>query len=177
MDDEPEPEVDPEVQADLELRERSKRDQTRTRGRGVYEWSTPEMVEFWTCRNRCGGSFGVTAEVVFALGVHNRELARRGEPAIEPHEVGLCDRCRKRRDGGAADRNRRHIDAMASLIRELRGGTTVPEKPGPAPEPYREYEIMQALRLMGHDDVDGCVKAIREARGTGGAKAARKKGV
>lgn len=164
MDDE----SDPEVAADLALRAASERDTTRTRGHGVYGYVQPPTVEHWPCRGGCGVMVAITQEALHAAAVHDRELARRREAPIPRAKCVFCDKCRALGVDIAAERNRKHVDALAELVRELKAS------PGPGVE--RERQLIHNIRLMHHPDVDGLVRAIAERRAseTGKSRGARK---
>lgn len=150
---------DPEVVADLQLRAATERDRTRTRGVGAYDWQAPTAVTRWPCRGGCQALIDVTDEATHALDVYNRELARRGEALLDTSRTAFCNACRERGAAIAADRNRKHVEAVAKLVVEL--------KTDPGPMPEREWEIINNLRLMHHPDVDGLVQSIRERRDRG----------
>jgi hypothetical protein len=162
-------EVDPEVAADIAKRDASERDRTRKRDAN-YGWTKPIEVAQWPCRGRCGAIVGVTQEAVDALATGNRRVEQLGQIPIEPAHCVFCADCRARGQALVPDRNRKHSDRMASLIRDLRGGTTSPEPPGPPPHPAREVELIREIRSLGHPDVEGLVQTVRERRRAGGKR-------
>lgn len=158
---------DPEVIADLQLRASSQYDSTRTRTAN-YGWTKPTEVEFWPCRmGSCSNMVGVTEETLHALDVHNRRLKSKLEAPINTEQCVFCDECKARGRAMAADRNRKHVDGLAMLIRELKGE--------PAPKPERERVLIEQIRHMHHPDVDALVTAIRERRAGPKSKAPRGK--
>lgn len=62
------------------------------------------------------------------------------------------------------DANRRHVDEMAALIRELKGLIN---------NDLRERSLVARIRQLGHPDVDGLRKAVRDARKKPGAPGRR----
>lgn len=148
---------DPEVLADLHLRASSERDASRTRGDGVYDWRRNDTADVWGCRSSsCSGTVDVGQEVVDGLEVFNRRLREQREAQIEPHRVAFCADCRAMGAKLAAERNRKHVDALAELIRRLAAD--------PPPSLPDEYDLIEKIKLMRHPDVEGLIGAIRARR-------------
>lgn len=166
--------IDPEVAADLRVRDSSVHDSARTRGVGVYSWTPPQAVDQWRCRSSsCGGSVEVTEEAQHALSTFAGELARRDEPPIDERKIAFCGACRELGVSVGADRNRKHVDAMALLIREL---VELAESPSTQQSAARERTLLENCRLMHHPDVAGLTQALRERRErAGNAKTGRRK--
>lgn len=158
-------EPDPEVLADLRLRESSQFDSSRTRTAN-YDWRKPADVDEWPCR-ACGVFVGVTDEATHALEVHNRRLLQLREAPVESARVLFCPSCKARGVAMQPERNRKHVDALAELIREF--------KSDPPPHPDREAELVAHMRLMHHPDVDGLVQAVKNRRENSGATSRRRK--
>lgn len=173
MDDEHD---DPEVAADLRLRTETEATRPRRDFGALLRRASesPVYVDHWPCRAGCNRMVPIEQEAVRGLEVFNAQLKRRGEDPIQQAKVVFCDECRAKGVSMAAERNRKHVDALAALIRELRGGTTHPEPPGPSPAPEREVEICRAIRLMHHPDPEALFRAVRESRDSIGGKAARR---
>lgn len=72
-----------------------------------------------------------------------------------------CGRCQ-------GDRNRRKVDHMATLVRELKQAAS-----GGGASPEREREILAQLREYDHPDIDGLMRWCREANDRATASAAR----
>jgi len=161
------------------LRSDSMRDRSRSRT-ADYQWSKPVYVTSWPCRGRCGALVPITQDAIDRAEIFDRRLAEVGDEngnrePIDRARIVFCDACRDAGRKMAPENKRRHVDAMALLIRELRGGTTNPDPPGPAPSPAREAEIIQKLRAMKHPDVDALVQTIREKRNQGGSGKPKRK--
>ncbi len=148
-------EEDPEVVADLKLRAYTEHDRSRTRGVGVYEWRAPEAAEIWNCRG-CGSPVPVTEEALHACGTFDRELVRKGEPPLVRNRIVFCSDCKEQGFKISADRNRKAIDTLADLIRQL--------KDEPPPNEAYTAELLRKCALLHHPDVDGLKQAIEERR-------------
>lgn len=170
---------DPEVIADIALREQTRRERPGLTdaqfGDLLSKVGKPTILERVPCRNRCGRTADWTAEAEHSFEVFNRELAKRGEAPLDKTRIVFCDTCRAGAIAEKGRNNRVFNDRMAELIRELRGGTTHPEPPGPAPHDIRERQIIKALEAAGHPDVIGLRNALASKRGSKGSP--RTKGV
>lgn len=153
--------VDPEVQADIDLRESTRRERSPARLE-VYNWTEPRIVDRWRCRGNCGGIVAVTEEAQHALEVHNRELANRGETPLDTNKIAFCEKCREQGVGIGAERNRRHVDALALIIGEL-----VQMAADNSQDHDRERTLMHNAKLMHHPDLDGLKQALRDRREKG----------
>jgi hypothetical protein len=147
------PITDPEVIADLRLRAASER--SRGNGDPTLSYRAPVLVEQWPCRGKCGATVPVDEAGVHARNKANAQLARRGEPELGKHEIAFCPACKAKYAPARGDAMRRHADAMAAAIRELK--TLVDND-------LRERALIARLRELGHPDVDGLVRAVREGR-------------
>ncbi len=148
-------EEDPEVVADLKLRAYSEHDRSRTRGDGVYEWKPPADVTNWMC-TRCGTMCGVPEEALHAIEVFDRRLKSQNESPLDRKKIMWCDKCRIVRAEYASRLNRKQVDTLATVIRELK------EDPGPSDS--RVTELLEKCRELNHPDVDGLALAIKERR-------------
>lgn len=154
---------DPEVRADLELRDSTARDRPRKSYEQV-KWSPPVIVGQVPCRGRCGAVVDWPEDAEHSFQVFNGQLERTNQAPLDKTRIVFCEKCRAYGATLAADNNRKHVDKLAEVIRELRGGTTHPEAPGPAPHPDRERELLEQLRKLHHPDPVAFEIALREAR-------------
>ena len=152
---------DPEVIADLALRVSSEMD--RARGKGVTAYLPPNVVQQWPCRSRsaCSEKVDVTEEVFEVFRSFNRELRQRGEEPIDAASVAFCLKCWARGQAIRADENRRQVDKVGEVIRELKQGTMTNEQ---------QVTAFGKLRKWGHPDVPGLETWLRENRSSGAGK-------
>ena len=160
---------DPEVLADMQLREATLRERGRSREMPKYE--PPAIVGQWPCRV-CKTPVDITDEAIKDAEVFDRKLARDGDEhgnhaPLDRNRIAVCDACRAKGMSLIGQRKREQVDKMAALIRELRGGTTLPAPPGPAPSQQREAELMREIISRHHPDPEGLLKAIRDGRNGG----------
>ncbi|MBA3421673.1 MAG: hypothetical protein H0U12_07240 [Thermoleophilaceae bacterium] len=160
-------EEDPEVIADLKLRAYSEHDTSRARPSRdrIGRWAPDKTVGAWRCRRSgCAGLFAVTAEAVEHVEIFNRELARRGEDAIDLRQVAWCDGCRAAWLASRSTKARERVDAIAELVRELKASN----------QPRTLTEQIKQLRKWNHPDLDGLLSAIEERLRSGKGKRERK---
>ena len=176
--DDSEDQVDPEIQADIDLRNSSARARP---GLSLSDFAAklkatavPVIHSHVPCRGRCGSVVAWTQEAEDTFQMFNRQLASSMDAPLDKTKIAFCDKCRKYGANLAADRNRKAANATADLIRELRGGTKAPEPPGPAPTPEKERDIIEKLRALGHPDIEGLTRTIRDARESKSAKSSRR---
>lgn len=167
--DDSDSDYDPEVAADLELREQTRRERpgltSAQFAAKVREVAVgPTVLEMVPCRARCGRTTEWTAEAQHTFDVFNRELAKRGEAPLDKTRIVFCATCKKQGRALEGAASRKNVDAMGALIRELRGGETFPNPPGPAPTPERERQILDVLERAGHPDVVGLRNSLRDSR-------------
>lgn len=149
-------EHDPEIVADARARARF-----GGADRGVPEnyppgtHRPPAIVAGWACRSGCGRFVPVTDAAVAARDSANDQLRRRGEPELGEHEILFCPSCKHRAAPDRADALRRRVDDIAKLIAELK--TLVDND-------LLERSVLARLRDLGHPDVDGLMRAVRESR-------------
>lgn len=148
--------TDPEVLADQRARSRY-----GGADRGVpddYEPGTrrpPAIVAGWACRAGCGRFVPVDDVAIAALASSNATLRKRGEPELGVHEIVFCAACKHRAAPDRGEAKRRSTDETARLIAELK--TLVDND-------LRERSIVARLRDLKHPDVDGLLRAVRDAR-------------
>lgn len=152
--------IDPEVLADIRLRESSKYDSTRTSVGAMPTWTPPKVIDRVPCRARCGAVVSWTEEAESMLQTFNRILARRVEPELDRTKTLFCSSCRTRGADLAAERNRKQVDAIAAMIREIKNGASS--------DRYRE--LLDNLRKAGHPDVDGLHQALLDKANSKPAK-------
>lgn len=150
-----EPITDPEILADFGLRARTERDPSRTAQDPTLAWQPAVLVERWACRGKCGASIAVDDAAVHARDKLNEQLRKRGEPEVGAHEIAFCPACKQRGAPLRGEANRRTADAIAALVRELKGLID---------NDLRERSVLARLRELGHPDVDGLAKAIADGR-------------
>jgi hypothetical protein len=150
MDDE----VDPEVQADLALRAETMRDR-RPASTHLYGWTTPVDVSAWPCRGGCMRMVGVTEDTLDYKAQMDRMLKARSEMPLERDKIVFCEECRASLRKTAADLNRKQVDKLAAIIRELKE---------PHIDGTRERELLENARKLNHPDVDGLIQALAEQR-------------
>ena len=147
---------DPEVLAERRTRDRHG-GAHRPEGDGyapAIERPSP-IVAGWACRSGCGRFVPVDDAGVGARDHANAQLRRRGEPELGEHEIVFCAACKQRSAPDRGQAKRRQADEMAALIRELK--TLVDND-------LRERSIVARIRQLGHPDVDGLLKAVRDGR-------------
>jgi hypothetical protein len=153
-------EQDPEVVADLQLRAytaASRKGLSDAQfGDAIKAAATPRIIDKVPCRARCGRLTEWTEEAQDAFDTFNRKLSGEREAPLDKTRIAFCDNCRKLGATYAADRNRKQVDALAVLIREL--------KDEPPPNTQRERELVEAIKKAGHPDVEGLVQTVREKR-------------
>lgn len=157
-------ELDPEVIADLRLREYTARSRPGLSdaafGQAIRAAAIPKVVDRVPCRNRCGAVVAWTEEAEDTFQTFNRQLARKVEAQLDKTRIVFCSTCRTNGLAMGAERNRKQVDYIAPLIREL--------KNGPSADRYRE--ILDSLRKAGHPDVDGLHAALLEKAAAKGTK-------
>lgn len=163
--------TDPEIIADMRARNRvagglDRPIEVAPKGPLGGAWAPPEIVEGWACRARCGRFVPATAEALARWADANRALQRRGLEPIGKHEVLFCASCKSKHAPERGDARRRQADAMADAIRELKGLVD---------NDLRERSLIARLRDLGHPDVDGLVRAVRESRAAKIATTPRRK--
>ena len=144
-------EMDPEVAADLRLREASRFDRSRNQG-DMPKYVPAKVIDRVPCRNRCGAVVSWTEEAESTFQTFNRQLAKKLEPQLDKTKIVFCNTCRASGVAQAADRNRKQVDYIAGIIRELKGGLDG--------DKYRE--AIDKLKKAGHPDIDGLEQALRE---------------
>jgi hypothetical protein len=146
-------EEDPEVIADLKLRAYTERDRSRSREMPTYV--PAKIIGQVPCRGRCGALVEWPEDAEERFAIFNRILASKAEAPLDKTRIAFCSRCVARGREGAADANRKGVEGMARLIRELRSD--------PGPNFEREKEILEKLKPH-HPDLTGLVEAIRIRR-------------
>jgi hypothetical protein len=141
---------DPEVIADLKLRAATEHDRLRSREMPAFVPSP--VIDRVPCRNRCGAVVGWTEQAEETFQTFNRELARKMEPQLDKTRIVFCNTCRMAGGALSADRNRKQVDFVAQVIRELKSGLNG--------EKYQE--AIQKLRKAGHPDVEGLEQTLRD---------------
>lgn len=161
-------EEDPEVVADLRLRAytaASRKGMSEAQfGAAIKAAATPKIIDRVPCRNRCGAVVSWTEEAEDTFQTFNRQLARKMEAELDKTKIVFCNSCRIAGGLLSAERNRKQVDFIAQLIRELKNGNGIKED--------REKEIIEKLKKAGHPDVEGLQQAIRDKAATksGGRK-------
>lgn len=153
-------EEDPEVAADLALREHAAATRPRMSdaqfGRALNKAAAPAVIGVVPCRGRCGSVVDWTEEAEHAFDAFNRKLSRDREAPLDKTRIAFCNRCRTHGAKLSAENNRKQVDKLAELIREL--------KDEPPPRPDRERDIVEKIKALNHPDVDALVLTIREKR-------------
>lgn len=156
---------DPEVIAERRARDRyagADRDEGKNYAGATFR--PPAIVAGWACRARCGRFVPVTDAAVAARETSNAKLRDRGEREVGEDEIVFCGPCIRRAAPDRGEAKRRQIDEMAALIRELK--TLVDND-------LRERAVVARIRQLGHPDVDGLLRAVRDGRKKPGAPGGR----
>jgi hypothetical protein len=153
-------EIDPEVLADMQLRSYTEASRPRMSeaafAAGVRAAATPNVIGVVPCRGRCGAVVDWTEEAEQAFETWNRILLGKREAPLDKTRITFCNSCRARGARLSAENNRKQVDRLAELVREL--------KDEPPPSPSRERELLEAIKALNHPDVDALVQTIREKR-------------
>lgn len=151
---------DPEVVADLQLRAYTAASRPRMSdedfAQAIKKAASPAVIGVVPCRARCGAVVDWTQEAEHAFESFNRKLLREREAPLDKTRIVFCNGCRAKGAKMSAENNRKQVDKLGEIIREL--------KDEPPPNPARERELVEAIKALNHPDVDGLVQAVREKR-------------
>lgn len=143
-------EIDPEVLADLRLRARTERERPAVPP-SALKWSPSPTIAKVPCRARCGNVTDWTEDAEDRFRIFNRELERRNEAPLDKTRIVFCLKCQEIGAKMAAERNRKHIDALAEVIKRIKASSN----------PEEEREDIEKLKKLNHPDVQGLLQAIR----------------
>lgn len=133
--------IDPEVRADLQLRARTERERTSV----TPVWTPPKIHSKVPCRGRCGSTCEWTEDAEERFQIFNRELERRNEAPLDKTKIVFCLACAAVGADAAAKRNRKMVDAVGDIIRELKAGT----------DAAHELDLLHKLEKAGHPNIEG----------------------
>ena len=122
----------------------------------IRRTATPNVIGVVPCRARCGAVVDWTDEADHAFDTWNRHLLAKREAPLDKTRIAFCPSCQRKGMTMRAEQNRKQVDRLAELIREL--------KDEPPPSPTRERELLEAIKALNHPDVDGLIQAVREKR-------------
>jgi hypothetical protein len=153
---------DPEVIADLQLRAYTEKTRKGLSEAGfkaaIVAAAKPDIIGEVPCRGRCGAVVGWTQQAEDAFNVWNGILARKVEAPLDKTRIVFCNSCRDLGRKIAGESNRKHIETLASVIRQVKASGN----------PDGETKLLERLKELNHPDVFGLLEALRAKRDKSG---------
>lgn len=147
--------TDPEVAADLDRQARTEADRSRTRETSTVIDSTTAAT--WPCLY-CKTAVPVPRTAVEMRDTFNRALRARGQRPLE--DTAVCSSCYAREEARRVELGEAARTRCAQLVRVITEGSVPPA----------DSPIVRELRKLGHPDVDGLLKSLRERKSPGSTR-------